>query len=138
MLISKKGNGDLCFSCEECSWTCDRPEDLDEFDRGYEGFEMKFEVPTMEEIRAKGWEQYCVYTLEELKGLAQIGPATYEELDASERAICDALRTGAMDYDEIRLKTGLDEGSLNDILLILQHKEMIVASRGDRYRLKES
>jgi hypothetical protein len=65
MYITKKPDGQLCFSCAECSWTCERPEDLDDFDKGYEGFKMQFEIPTLEDIEAVGWLEYCTHEIVE-------------------------------------------------------------------------
>jgi len=62
MFISKKETGALCFSCAECSWTCDRPDDLHSFQNGYEGFKMALSAPTIEEIKQWGWLMYCVYS----------------------------------------------------------------------------
>jgi hypothetical protein len=61
MFIAKKPDGRLCFTCDECSWTCERPEDLDDFERGYEGFEKRFDVPTLTEIIADGWLEYTTH-----------------------------------------------------------------------------
>ncbi len=62
MFIAKKADGGLCFSCDECSWTCDSAESLGDFSRGYEGFQLSLEAPTIEEIEAAGWLKYCKYS----------------------------------------------------------------------------
>ncbi|MCH7700537.1 MAG: hypothetical protein IID37_02500 [Planctomycetes bacterium] len=66
MLIAKKPNGSLCFSCEECSWTCDRPEELRKFSKGYEGIDRDLIAPTLAEIEDAGWAVFCVHEMEEL------------------------------------------------------------------------
>ncbi len=61
MFIAKKPDGRLCFSCDECSWTCDSPADLTDFARGYEGIELPLAAPTRGEIEAYGWGVYCTH-----------------------------------------------------------------------------
>lgn len=65
MYIAAKADGQLCFSCAECYWTCDRPEDIPHFERGYEGFKLTLAAPTRGQIEAQGWGQYCVHEITE-------------------------------------------------------------------------
>lgn len=69
MFIAAKADGQLCFSCAECYWTCDRPEDIPHFERGYEGFKLNLAAPTRDQIEAQGWGQYCVH--EEIQDVCQ-------------------------------------------------------------------
>ena len=62
MFISRRmDTGALCFSCDECNWTCDRPADLGVFENGYEGFKLQFTAPTKDEIEGAGWGEYCTH-----------------------------------------------------------------------------
>ena len=65
MFIAKKPEGSLCFSCAECFWTCDRPEDLTDFEKGYEGVDLWLLAPTREEIEYNGWLRFCNHAEEQ-------------------------------------------------------------------------
>lgn len=63
MLIARKPDSALCFVCDECSWMCDRFDDLDNLAAGCDGHGLAFDIPSAGDIEAAGWEPYCEHSL---------------------------------------------------------------------------
>jgi hypothetical protein len=53
-----------CFVCDECSWYCYGPDDVSDYFKGQEGYKLRFQWLTAEEITEVGWMEYAVHVEE--------------------------------------------------------------------------
>jgi len=61
MAITKSPNGAFSFRCLECYMAFDRPEDVGFIERSYHGLNTPMLAPTLDEIIAHGWGEYCAW-----------------------------------------------------------------------------